>query len=449
MTERETSINTVIAKHVVIIGSGLAGLAAAYDLARAAQHVTLLEAAPVLGGLASSLQIDGECVENFYHFICRSDQHLIRLVDELGIGGQLHWRHTHTSFYHNGRMYSFGTPMDLLRFTAVPITQRMRFGLHILRSRFRSNWRYLDEFPAKAWLIENIGEEAYNVIWHPLLRIKFGDYYDRISAAWIWHRIWRVARSRSSLFGRETFGYLEDGSATIVNRLADWLSQQPNVTVRTRTPARQIEVQAGRICSVIVDNEHLKCDAVVSTGALPQLDRLVPDQTTAYFQKARQVQYIGVVCVLFSLKQPFSANFWLNINDPRISFNGIIEQTNLNQHWRASGLNLVYVPFYLPVTEPRYHFSDEQLCAEYIDMLKLVNPAFDKSWIADRWVSRAPYAQAVCTAGFAGCMPEHRTPIQGLYVADSTQFYPEDRTLSAAIQQGRRIARFIQQDSQS
>lgn len=436
-------------KRVVVIGAGLTGLTAAYDLARAGAQVTLLDDNAVLGGLAGSLSIAGQAVENYYHFICRADHHLVQLVDELDLSAQLHWRHTRTSFYHNGRLYSFGTPIDLLRFDAVPFLQRMRFGLHILRSRYRHNWRWLDQFPAKAWLIENIGEEAYNVIWHPLLRIKFGEHYDRISAAWIWHRIWRVARSRRSLFGRESFGYLEEGSATLVNRLADWLQQQPNVTVRPHASAQQIDVQAGDVRGVIVDGERLTCDAVVSTGALPQLDRLVPGQTAAYFQKARQIQYIGVVCALFSLKRSFSPNFWLNTNDPRISFNGIIEQTNLNQQWRASGLNLIYVPFYLPITEPRYQFSDEQLCAEYAGMLKLINPAFDESWILERWVSRAPYAQAICTTGFANLMPEHRTPIRGLYVADSTQFYPEDRTLSAAVQQGRRIAGFIRDDTQA
>ena len=433
-------------RHIVVIGGGLAGLTAAYDLARAGQRVTLIDNAPALGGLASSLTLNGETVENFYHFICRSDRHLVDLVNEIGLSDQLHWRHTQTSFYHDGRLYGFGTPIDLLRFSAVPFTQRMRFGLHILRSRYRSNWRWLDEFPAKAWLIENIGEEAYNVIWHPLLRIKFGDYYDKISAAWIWHRIWRVARSRQQLWGRESFGYLTHGSATLVNRLVEWLQQQPQVTLRAGVHVKSIELQDQTVNAVELEDGRLACDAVISTVALPVLDRLIPGQLDAYFAKARQVKYIGVVCALFSLNRPFSNNFWLNINDPRISFNGIIEQTNLNQHLRNAGLNLIYVPYYLPTTEPRYSYSDEQLDVEYCTMLRLVNPAFEESWITERFITRAPYAQAVCSTHFADLIPPHRTPLRGLYVTDSTQFYPEDRTLSAAIEQGRIAARCWRED---
>jgi hypothetical protein len=43
-------------------------------------------------------------------------------------------------------------------------------------------------------------------------------------------------------------------------------------------------------------------------------------------------------------------------------------------------------------------------------------------------------------------MPAHRSPVRGLYVTDSTQFYPEDRTISAAIEQGRKVAAMIVAD---
>ena len=148
-------------KRVVVIGGGLSGLAASYDLARAGHRVVLLEAAPDFGGLASSFRLEGHPIERFYHFICRSDRDLLVLVDELGLGGKLHWRQTHTAFYYNGRYYPFGSPFDLLRFSAVPWSQRVRFGLHVARSRYRSQWRWLDQIPAKPWLIECIGEQAY------------------------------------------------------------------------------------------------------------------------------------------------------------------------------------------------------------------------------------------------------------------------------------------------
>lgn len=434
-------------KRVVVVGGGLAGLAASYDLIRNGFQVTLLESAPEYGGLASSFKLEGQPIERFYHFICGTDDHLMKLVDELGIGPKLNWEPSHTSFFYRGKLLPFGSPLDLLRFTPVPWMQRIRFGLHVTHSRYRSEWRRLDQMPAKAWLIECLGQEAYDVIWDPLLKVKFGDYHEKISSAWIWHRIWRVAASRRTLLEREQFGCLEHGTATVVDALVNWLRAHPDADLRTEARVKPLVLKDGRVAEVSFGDTTIPCDAVVSTVALPALDRLVPDRQDEYFKKARQVEYIGVVCMLLSLKQPFGKSFWTNINDPRISFNGVIEQTFLNKNLKRAGLNVLYVPFYLPTSEPRYSAKNEDLFEEYCAMLKLVNPKFSKDWVKEYHVFRTPYAQPIFHTNFIDLMPGHRTPVGGLYVTDSTQFYPEDRTISAAIAQGRKVAGMIAEDA--
>jgi protoporphyrinogen oxidase len=433
-------------KRVVVIGAGLSGLAASFDLVRAGCHVTLLEASQDFGGLASSFKLEGNPIERFYHFICRTDAQLMKLVDELGLSSKVYWHQSRTSFFHNGKLRAFGSPFDLLRFTAVPLTQRIRFGLHVMHSRYRSEWKRLDQMPAKPWLIECIGEEAYNVIWHPLLKVKFGDYHDKISAAWIWHRIWRVAASRRTLLERESFGCMENGTATVVDALVSWLKNNLNADLHAGVRVQPLEVKDGAVTEVRAGDAVFPCDAVISTAALPALDRLVPGREEDYFKRARKVEYIGVVCMLLSLKQPFSRSFWTNINDPRISFNGVVEQTALNQNLKAAGLNVIYIPYYLPTSEPRYSAKDEDLFDEYTGMLKLINPRFSKDWVKEYHVFRAPYAQPIFTTNFVDLIPGHRTPIKGLYVTDSTQFYPEDRTISAASEQGRKAAGMVIED---
>ena len=270
-------------EHVVIIGGGLAGLAAAYDLVKKGFAITLLESAAELGGLASSFEMQGVPLERFYHFVCRADTELVQLVAELGIQAQLHWRQTRTSFFYSGRLYSFGTPFDLLRFSPVPVTQRLRFGLNVLQSRYLRDWRKLDDVAAKDWLIASIGKEAYTVIWDPLLRVKFGEFHDQISAAWMWHRIWRVARSRRRLWERESFGYLEQGSATLVNALLAKIQEYPNVQVRRNARVTKIALRDGRAQSVQLQNgETIACDSVVSTVPLPAFVELAPDLPPSY-----------------------------------------------------------------------------------------------------------------------------------------------------------------------
>lgn len=430
----------------IVIGGGLAGLAAAYDLARAGEPVTILETAPRFGGLASTIPIEGIHIERFYHFICRADHDLMQLIDELELQEHLHWSPSKTQFFYNGRMYQFSRPYHLLTFKPVPFIQRIRFGLHVLASRFRKNWADLDHVAARSWLIEKVGKEAYYVIWHPLLGVKFGDYHDKISAAWIWHRINRVATSRKGLVGQDYLGYLDAGTDTVTNALVTFLEKQPHVTLRAETSAEEIVVENGQVKGVRLKNsEFLPAEHVVSTAALPILSQITPQLDPIFKQKIDKVEYIGVVCMLLHLDRPMSDAFWTNINDTEISFNGFIEYSQLNQQVREKGVHILYIPYYLRPDDPRYSFTDDYLYHEYSAMLKMINPEFDDSWVKSYQVFRARYAQAICHIGFAELVPEFETPTKGLYVTDSTQFYPEDRTISAAIRVGRTVAKLINQ----
>ena len=434
---------------VCVIGAGLAGLTAAYDLGRQGRRVVVLEAAPDLGGLAGSVDVAGHQVERFYHFICGGDTDLFAMVDELGLADRLHWRQAATSYLYQGTIYPFGSPLDLLRFSPVPLLQRLRFGLNVVSSRYRRSWRALDRVSARSWLERQIGPDAYRVIWDPLLKVKFGAAHDQVSAAWIWHRINRVATSRRRIWERERLGYLEHGSATIVEALAAQLRAMPAVELRTGVRVEQVLVENTAVTGVklVGDERSVACRHIVSTVALPTLVRMVPELDPDVRRRLDDIRYLGVVCGLLRLDRPLGPSFWINIHDERTPYNGVIEYSHLNRHLDLGGGSIVYVPFYLDPTHERFGFDDATLLGEYETCLRCVNPAFDRSWIEQVVISRALYAQAICTVGFAASVPDHRSPIRGLYLTDSTQFYPEDRTLSAAIRLGRKVAAMIADDS--
>ena len=181
-----------MSKNVIIIGSGITGLTAALRLIEQGCKVTVVEASEEVGGLAGSVLLDGVPVERYYHFICREDRDLIEFISELDLADKLNWREAGTSFFINGKIYPFNTPLDLLKFDPTPFSQRLRFGIHVATSQFRKSWLGLDKIAARPWLIGRVGMSAYMAIWDPLLRIKFGEFHEQISAAWIWHRIHRV-----------------------------------------------------------------------------------------------------------------------------------------------------------------------------------------------------------------------------------------------------------------
>jgi protoporphyrinogen oxidase len=431
-------------KTVVVIGAGMAGLVAAYELIKRDFRVTVVESSDRLGGLAGSFPLGQTPVEKYYHFICRGDGDLVELINELGIEGQLHWRAASTSVFLQGRMFNFNAPFDLLKFTPVPFSQRLRFGLNVLISQHRKHWRGLDKVSAKEWLMDQVGPEAYAAIWEPLLRIKFGGFQEEISAAWIWHRIHRVSRSRDGLFGANWYGYLERGCFTLVEALESRLEASDSFQLLTDSPVARIVVNNSRVDGVTLaeSDQFVAADFVVSTVALPILQELV-SFVGEYSERLRQIEYLNIVCMLMQLERPLSDQFWTNVNDPRIAFNGLIELTNLNPRRDLGGVHLVYIPFYVHETDPRWSFGDEQLYEEYSAAIKLIHPHFNDSLVRDWLVSRDHYAQAICRVGFLKIMPGHETPVKNLFVTDSSQYYPEDRTISASVRLGRQVASLI------
>jgi len=429
-----------VTRTVGIVGGGPAGLALADDLSRAGYGVTLFEAAPELGGLARSFQLGDLRIERYYHFLCSGDTGYFGKLRELGMEGALRWRPTRMGFFYRGRLYPFSSIGDLLRFDGVSLAGRLRYGLLALRCSLTGRWRALDAVPGEAWLRRFLGDEAYMATWYPLLKVKFDRFHDRISAAWVWHSIHRVGRSRKTPLHRERMGYLAGGTETLVDALTAALRAR-GVRLLPGTPVAKIAIEDGRARGVeTADGALWPFDAVVSAVPLPHFVRLAPGLPEAYREALAGVDFIGVVCVVLRLKHPLSESFWLNVNDERVPFNGCIEYTNLNPEATPDGSSILYVPFYLPRDHERFAYPDERLVDDCVRALALINPRFRPDWVIDAAVSRDPYAQVICTTGFAARVPAQETPVESLFLIDSTQLYPADRTISGTIDLAKNVA---------
>lgn len=74
-------------RHVLIIGGGYAGMAAAVTLADAGQRVTVLEAARTLGGRARRVEINGETLDNGQHLLIGAYRTTLRLIEQVRPAG--------------------------------------------------------------------------------------------------------------------------------------------------------------------------------------------------------------------------------------------------------------------------------------------------------------------------------------------------------------------------
>jgi len=426
-----------MSERIAVLGAGPMGLAVAYQLTRDGHHPVVFEADDRVGGMTASFDFGGLQIERYYHFHCTSDSDFLTVLDELGLASKMRWTETRMGYWFGKRLQAWGNPVALLRFKGLGLVAKFRYGLHAFLCTRRNDWMPLDDVEASGWIRRWVGAEAYEVLWRKLFDYKFYDYAGNLSAAWIWSRIRRIGRSRYSLM-REKLGYLEGGSSTLLDGLhADILRHGGQVHLST--PVQRIVIEDGKVQGVQAGGERLPFDKVVSTVPLPFIPRLAPDLPEPILAKFRALNNIAVVCVIAKLRRPVSANFWVNTNDPDMDIPGIVEYSNL----RPMEAHIVYVPFYMPGEHPKYAEPDAVFIDKVRRYLMQINPALAADDFIDIRASRYRHAQPICEPGFLARLPPRKLPVEGLWVADTSHYYPEDRGISESIGFGRALAREV------
>jgi len=416
------------------------GLAVAYELAKRGDQVTVFEAGDRIGGMTAAVDFGGVQIERYYHFVCGPDETTFEYLREFGLYDRLKWTDTHMGFYYDGKLHDWGHPFALLRFPGLSLVEKVRYGLHVMRAKGISDWKPYDAFSSTKWLKDAIGERAYDVMWKSLFHYKFYELEDSLSAAWLGTRIKRVALSRKNLF-QERMGYIEGGSEVLIDAVARRLRELGG-RIELKSPVQEVvsvqeDAQPARVTGLRVNGVEQPFDQVISTIPLPYLTRVVPGLPAEERRKVEAIRNVGVICVLLKLKKPFTRNFWMNINDPRIEIPGLIEYSNLNP---SVGATILYAPFYMPQTHPKYGRPFQEFVDETIAAMRLIRPDWDPSDVIDSTASRYEYSQTVCSPGFYEALPPMRSGLEGLFLADTSHYYPEDRSIQESVKLGQRLA---------
>ena len=420
---------------IAVIGGGPMGLAVAYELTRLGQRAVLIEADDRLGGMAACFQFAGIQLERYYHFHCLSDTAFFQMLRELGLEDQLHWRTTQMGFYLDGRRYPWGSVGAVLGFRRLPLLTRFRYLLHAARCLTIRNWRSLDGTTATQWLRSWLGEQGYQVLWHKLFAYKFFHYSDQISAAWIWSRVRRLGQSRRRL--KETLGFLDGGSQQLIDAMATAI-RAGGGEIQLRSPVQSLRPLPSGGAVLTTPSGEQAFDCVISTVPLPLMAPVLQagGVDRALVDRYCDLPSVACACVVLQTRQPVTANFWTNVNDARFAIPGVIEMSNL----RPLQGHIAYVPFYIPADHPDYQRPNESFIADAWACLKAINPQLSDTDLLASHCSRYRFAQPVCGVHFQQSLPPLQ-PLPGVFTADTTAYYPEDRGISESIDFGRKLAR--------
>jgi len=431
---------------VGIVGAGVAGLAAGRSLQKTGHEVVLFEGRDEVGGQVVTFPVGGTPLECFYHHLFTSDTVAIRYIEELGLGDDLRWIEPKNAHLVRGRIYPFVTPADLIRFTAVPFVSRVRLGLAALWLRRRKDGlqRY-ENVTARAWMERAVGRKGFEALWGPLLRGKFAGYADEVGMVWLWNKLYLRFASRRGGGSRESLGYLAGSFRRYYVALAERIEQQGG-TIRLKTPVERVVVDQGSVRGIQSGGELHSFDQVLMTTPNIITRRIAPDLPADYAAILDSVRYQWATCLVLALDRPLTDKYWLSIGDP-LPFVACVEHTNFMRPEDYGGNHIVYLSNYVSPGHPVLDMDAEAVFTSYLAGLRTINPAFDPSWVRDKWFFKDPGGQPVIGRNYSRSIPPFETGIEGLYLANTTQVYPEDRGQNYSLRLGEQVAALMHQHS--
>jgi protoporphyrinogen oxidase len=430
-------------KRVVIVGAGIGGMAAAYDLLKAGFQVTIYEKDDFVGGLASGVKEPhwDWSVEKYYHHWFATDRHILGLIDELGWSDRVLFPRPYTVVYYSGKFYPFDSYLHALLFPGLGWgLNKIRFGLAGLYLRLTNDWRSLEKTTVDTWMRKWAGERVYELMWEPLVVGKFGTHYKDVNMAWMWARF----KARTTCLG--TF---EGGFQAFADRFADRL-RELGAEIHLGQPVEQIMKQPGGEIILDLGQNMQSFDHCLVTTSPGFMARLAPALPEDYLNSLLQLKSMGAVVLILSLKKQLSEEgyYWFNIpKSAGYPFLALVEHTNYVSPENFGGDHIVYCGDYLEGDHEYFHLSKEELLERFLPALSRFNPKFEPGWVNKSFLFRTKYAQPVPEVNHSDNIPAIQTPIDGLYFASMSQVYPWDRGTNFAVEIGRRAARMLIEDN--
>lgn len=395
-------------KKIAIIGTGIGGLTAGYELLKKGNEVTIFEKEKNVGGLAAGFKMEGEILDKSYRHIFKTDKDIIELIEELGLKNKLHWYKSSTGLYWQGKIYPFLTAMDLLKFKPLNILEKFRMGMVAMWLKYDHSWEKYENVLAYKWMKKMIGEKPYRVVWEPLLKGKFDDIYKEISMAWLWARIHTRGNSTNKQ-GEEVLGYLDGGFETLTKKLAE-----------------KIKSKGGKIVlnKEINDIEKLKKDFDLIIDTRP----------------IKEVEYLGMVNIVFSSSQNLGKYYWNNINDLNSPFVALLQHTNLVGTEKYNEKNIYYLGTYISQKSKYFEWSDKQIMDEWLNYLPKVFHDFDRKKISQINVFKFKNAQHIVGLNYQA--PAYKVS-ENYYRLNFAQIYPQDRGMNYAVSEAKKLMELL------
>jgi len=406
--------------HHGIVGGGLLGLTLAWRLAQAGQRVTVVEAAPALGGLAGAWQIGPVTWDRYYHVIDGRDAALRGLLGEMGLQDEIAWADLRSNFYDGRTLRPLNHVLDYLRLPGLGLADKLRLAATLARAAAVPEPQALETLSAQRWLTDRGGDRNWRVLWRPLLRAKLGANAEHASAAYIVAVIRRFVGGRQGALKIERYGHVRGGYARVLAAMEQRLAAA-GVTFLRGCAVQSVQPLPEGGFVIEGGGQALHCDRAVLTCAAPLAARLCPALQRDERARLQALRWQGVVCLSLLLKRPLGGAYLTYITDETLPFTTVIEMTTLVDPAALGGHHLVYLPRYVPVDDALFDVDDATVVAAFTTGLRRMFPDLRDDDVVAARVARARHVLAIATQGYSALVPPMATSLPGLSLVNSAQ----------------------------
>ncbi len=423
-----------------VVGGGIAGLSAAYRLQSHGHDVHVFEASDRVGGLAATYETGGDRIERFYHHLSTSEQTIVELADDLGLGDAIEWRVGKNAYYVDGTVHPMDTAAQILAYPHLSLYDKFRLGMLVLGVDVRGgiptrgtydDFTDFEDVPIESFLLEHTTRGVFEHFFRPLLEAKFGDRWRDVSAAWLLARV--RFRGERDLRRGEILGYPTGGFGRLLDALVGAVGDD---RISTGARVQDVAVADGSVDGVTVETDagtdtH-DVDAVVIAAMPNVLEALTGYECAIDFQ--------GTVCSVIAMDEPLTDTYWLNVA-PEAPFGALVEHTNFVPPAHYGGRHLLYVPRYVQeFSDPIWQQDDDGVEDTWLAGIEELFPDFDRETIEWIRTARNPRTAPIYERGYLDAVVPYdlqNAVADGIYYAGmaSRAQYPE-RSLNGGVVAG-------------
>jgi protoporphyrinogen oxidase len=419
---------------IAIIGGGITGLSAAYQLTKNNEEIVLYEAEENLGGLTASFKAKNWQwpLENFFHHYFIDDNEVKELAADLNLVDNLFYEKVQTSLFSQGAIYPYDQLSDFLKFPHLNYFDKFRMGSVIFGLRHLPYLPIYNKTSAYKLFPKLIGDTSWNTIWKPLMDGKFGHLSDQIAFSWLWARI----KKRSP-----KLGYFKNGTKVLIDNLEKEIKKKGKIFTNTQITKIKKEHNSWVLSS---KDKQFSADKVILALPLPSALKLIQtwkELNDLQVAEWRELNNIGALTLVLRLKKSFlpGETYWLNILEKDFPFLVIVEQTNFIDKQKYGGENIVYIGGYYEKENEIFNQDKEKILNKFSPFLRRLNPSFE-NFLIDYKLFKYKNAQPVIPVNYAKIKPDITLIPGQLYWATANHIFPWDRGLNYSIKLGKKTA---------